>query len=113
MADSYIEVTKEDFAEKILGAPPMQLVIVNFSAAQSTTCQIQEPEFIAISQEYQGRITFAKVNVEGQEEITQQWNVDGVPTLIFFKGARELYRIKGIVMRDKLRRQIEGVLLAN
>lgn len=113
MADSYIEVTKEDFAEKILSAPPMQLVIVNFSAAQSTTCQIQEPEFIAISQEYQGRITFAKVNVEGQEEITQQWNVDGVPTLIFFKSGRELYRIKGIVMRDKLRRQIEGVLLAN
>lgn len=113
MADSYIEVTTEDFAEKILGAPPMQLVIVNFSAVQSTTCQIQEPEFIAVSQEYQGRITFAKVNVEGQEEITQQWNVDGVPTLIFFKGGRELYRIKGIVMRDKLRRQIEGVLLAN
>lgn len=113
MADSYIEVTKEDFAEKILGTPSTQLVAVNFSSAQSTTCQIQEPEFIAISKEYQGRITFARVNVEGQEEITNQWNVDGVPTLIFFKGGRELHRIKGIMMRDKLRRQIEGVLLAN
>jgi thioredoxin-like negative regulator of GroEL len=113
MADSYIEVTKKDFAEKILSAPPTQLIIVNFSAAQSTTCQIQEPEFIAVSKEYQGRITFAKVNVEGQEEITNQWSVDGVPTLIFFKGGRELHRIKGIVMRDKLRRQIEGVLLAS
>ncbi len=113
MADSYIEVTKEDFAEKILTAPATQLVVVNFSAAQSTTCQIQEPEFAAISKEYQGRITFAKVNVEGQEEITNQWNVDGVPTLLFFKGGREIYRIKGIMMRDKLRRQVEGVLLAS
>jgi thioredoxin 1 len=31
--------------------------------------------------------------------------------LIFFKNGQEIYRIKGIVMRDRLRRQVEGVLL--
>jgi thioredoxin 1 len=111
MADSYIEVTKEDFAEKVLNSP--QIVVVNFSALQSGSCQILEPEFVAISKEYQNRITFVKVNVEGQEELTSKWNVDGVPTLIFFKGGNEIHRIKGIVMRDRLRRQIEGVLLAS
>jgi len=111
MADSYIDVTKNNFAEKVLKSP--QIVIVNFSAAQSGSCQIQEPEFVAVSKEYQDRVTFARVNVEGQEELTSKWNVDGVPTLVFFKGGNEIYRIKGIVMRDRLRRQVEGVLLAN
>jgi thioredoxin 1 len=111
MADSYIYVTSEDFAEKVLQAP--QLVIVNFSAEGSSACQIQEPEFVAISKEYQGRMLFAKLNVDTQREITQQWNIDGIPTLIFFKGGNEIHRVKGIIMRDKLRRQIEGVLLAN
>ncbi|HLZ60864.1 MAG TPA: thioredoxin family protein [Ktedonosporobacter sp.] len=111
MADSYIEVTKDNFADKVLQSP--QVVIVNFSADQSGSCQIQEPEFVAVSKEYQDRMTFARVNVEGQEELTSKWSVEGVPTLIFFKGGNEIYRIKGIVMRDRLRRQVEGVLLAN
>jgi thioredoxin 1 len=111
MANSYIEVTQEDFAEKVLDAPT--LVIVNFSTEKSNACQILDPEFEAVSKEYQDQVTFAKFNVTGQDELTSQWKVDGVPTLIFFKGGHEIYRIPGIVMRNKLRRRIEGVLLAN
>jgi thioredoxin 1 len=111
MADSYIDVTNEDFAEKILTVP--QLVIVIFSTDQSGSCQIQEPEFIAVSREYRERITFARVDVNTQQELTSQWSVDGIPTMIFFKGGSEVHRIRGIMMRGKLRRQIEGVLLAS
>ncbi len=110
MADNYITVTSEDFAEKVLNAP--QMVIVNFSASWSSSCQILDPEFEVISKEYQGRVLFAKLDVDQNEELTGQWNVDGVPTLVFFKGGQEINRIKGIVMRDKLRRQVEGALLA-
>jgi thioredoxin 1 len=110
MADNYITVTSEDFAEKVLNAP--QMVIVNFSASWSSSCQILDPEFEVISKEYQGRVIFAKLDVDQNEELTGQWNVDGVPTLIFFKGGQEINRIKGIVMREKLRRQVEGALLA-
>jgi thioredoxin 1 len=110
MADNYITVTSEDFAEKVLNAP--QMVIVNFSASWSSSCQILDPEFEVISKEYQGRVIFAKLDVDQNEELTGQWNVDGVPTLIFFNGGQEINRIKGIVMRDKLRRQVEGALLA-
>ncbi len=110
MADNYITVTSEDFAEKVLNAP--QMVIVNFSASWSSSCQILDPEFEVISKEYQERVLFAKLDVDQNEDLTGQWNVDGVPTLIFFKGGQEINRIKGIVMRDKLRRQVEGALLA-
>jgi thioredoxin 1 len=111
MAENYIDVTAENFAEKILQAP--QLVVVNFSAEQSNACKIQDPEIEAISKEYQDRVTFARLNVGEHEELTRQWNVEGVPTLVFFKGGNEIYRIQGIVMRQRLRRQVEGVLLAN
>src|ERR1700737_4926165 len=88
MEDTYITVTSKDFAEKILGSQHM--AIVNFSAEQSNACQIQEPEFVAISKEYQGKITFAKLNVEGHGELITQWNIDGVPTLVFFKAGQEI-----------------------
>ena len=110
MTKSYIDVTAENFDEKVLHAP--QMVIVNFTANESSTCKIQEPEFEAISKEYQDRATFARLDVTGQDELTRQWDVTGVPTLIFFKYGREMYRIPGIMMREKLRRRIEGVLLS-
>jgi len=111
MADTYIDVSDEDFAEKVLKAQSM--VLVNFSSENSGACQIQDPEFEAVSKEYQGRVTFARINTDKNGETTNQWKIDGIPTIIFFKGGREINRIKGIMMRDRLRRQIEGALLAN
>lgn len=110
MADNYNEVTSDTFAEKVLQAS--QLVVVNFSAKQSNACKIQEPEIEAISKGYQGRVTFTRLEVTGQDDLTKKWKIEGIPTLVFFKSGREVYRITGIVMRDKLRRKIEGVLLA-
>ena len=111
MADSYIDVSDQDFAETVLQAP--QLILVNFSADNSGACQIQDPEFAAISKEYTGRVMFARLNADKNSETTNQWKVDGIPTIIFFKSGREINRIKGIIMRERLRRQIEGALLAN
>ena len=111
MVENYIQVTSENFSEQVLRAS--HLVIVNFSREQSSACQIQDSEFEAVSKEYLDRIIFAKLNVQGQNDLTNRWNVDSVPTLIFFKDGREVYRITGVVMRHKLRRKIEGVLLVN
>jgi thioredoxin len=111
MTDTYIDVSDQDFADKILQSD--QLVLVNFSAENSGACKIQDPEFEAISKEYQGRVMFARINTDKNGETTGQWKIDGIPTIIFFKGGREINRIKGIMMRDRLRRQIEGALLAN
>ncbi|GCE06432.1 thioredoxin family protein [Dictyobacter aurantiacus] len=110
MAENYNEVTPDTFAEKVLQAS--QLVVVNFSAEQSNACKIQEPEIEAISKGYQDRVIFTRLDVTGQEDLTREWKVEGIPTLIFFKNGHEVHRITGIVMRDKLRRMIEGVLLA-
>jgi thioredoxin 1 len=108
---SYIDLTSQDFDEQVLKTP--QMVVVDFSSERSSSCQIFNPEFAAVSKEYLGRVTFAKLDVDKNETLTSQWHVDGIPTLIFFKNGQEINRIKGIVMRDKLRRQIEGALLAN
>jgi thioredoxin 1 len=111
MAENYIQVTKENFSEQVLQAT--HLVIVNFSREQSSACQIQDPEFEAVSKDFLDRIIFARLNIQDQNDFTNQWHVHSVPTLIFFKDGREVYRVTGVVMRNKLRRKIEGILLAD
>ena len=109
MAESYIEVTGEDFAEKVLDTE--QMVVVSFTSSQSPACQIQEPEFEAVSKEFQGRVLFAKLDIDANGEVVQQWNIEGIPTILFFNHGLEIHRIKGILMRGRLRKQIEGALL--
>ncbi len=111
MVETFTQITEANFAAKVTTAA--QTVLVLFYKEGSTSCDIQIPEIEALNREYQERITFARVNVDEQADLTKQLNVDAIPTLVFFKNGNEIYRIKGIMMRDKLRRQIEGVLLSN
>ncbi|HEY0756852.1 MAG TPA: thioredoxin family protein [Ktedonobacteraceae bacterium] len=112
MADqtaSYATVGSEDFTEKVLQVSEM--VVVNFSSDKSDSCQLFEPEFATIGREYHGQVTFARIDVDNNAGLVSQYNVDGIPTVIFFKNGQEINRIKGIVMREKLRRQVAGALL--
>jgi thioredoxin 1 len=114
MADqiaSTITVNNQDFTEKVLQDPKM--VAVNFFSEQSSSCEIFAPEFAAVSQELKDRVTFAQVDVADNESLIKQYSIDGIPTVVFFKGGQEIHRIKGIVMRDKLRRQVEGTLVVS
>ena len=111
MADSYSDVTKDTFNETVLGAS--QMVITLFTSPRSSSCQIQEPEFEVVSKEYQDRVLFTRINVDTEKDLKASNHVDGIPIMIFFKAGKEIYRLTGIMMREKLRRQIEGVLLAS
>lgn len=111
---NYIDITNQDFPEKVLKAKNM--IVVNFSSGKSSACQIFDPEFSAVSKDYQGRATFARLNLDdvpAQDALISDWHIDGIPTVIFFKEGHEVNRIKGIMMREKLRKLIEGVLLAH
>lgn len=107
----FINILSQDFPEQVLQAE--QMVLVNFSSDKSNACQIFDAEFSAVGNEYQGRVTFARLNIDTETSLTNEWKVTGIPTVIFFKNGQEINRINGIVMRQKLRKQIEGTLLAH
>lgn len=107
----FINISSQDFPEQVLQAE--QMVLVDFSSDKSNACQIFDAEFSAVGNEYQGRVTFARLNIDTDTSLTDEWKVTGIPTVIFFKNGQEINRINGIVMRQKLRKQIEGTLLAH
>ena len=102
----FIDISSQEFPEQVLQAEHM--VLVDFSSDKSNACQIFDAEFAAVGQEYLGRVTFARLNIDNDTSLTNEWKVTGIPTVIFFKNGQEINRINGIVMRQKLRKQIEG-----
>jgi len=60
-------------------------VVVMFWANNNGPCQMTDPHFAKLADEFAGRIKFVKMNVETSDKTTDQYKVVGYPTLIYFE----------------------------
>ena len=82
-------------------------VLVDFGAPWCPPCRALEPTFEALSAEYEGRVRFLKVNIDDNPATSQRYGVRGIPTLILFRGGREVERIVGAAARQTIARMID------
>jgi thioredoxin 1 len=103
-----IDVDSSTLKEKVLESKIP--VIVDFWAPWCSWCRRLMPEFDSLSDEYVGRLAFAKVNAEDSPEIASRYGVQGLPTLKFFCGGRPLAEVVGYMPRDALQKQLDTML---
>ena len=85
-------------------------VIVDYWASWCGPCQMMGPVFEEISSDYEGKLNFAKANVEEQQELASQAGVMGIPCLIVFNKGVEVDRIVGFAPKEQLKQKIDAVL---
>ena len=61
-------------------------MIVDFWAEWCGPCKAIAPTLDELAQEYSGRVTIAKVNVDEHPGLAARFQVRSIPTLLFFKG---------------------------
>jgi thioredoxin len=110
VSDAYIEVTDQNFQQQVLGSD--QPVIVDFWAEWCGPCRMMAPHFEALANEYKGRVVFAKLDTDANPGVPTAFGIRGIPTLILFRGGKEVDRIVGAVPRDRVKSHIESALLA-
>ncbi|GAW86977.1 thioredoxin 1 [Bathymodiolus platifrons methanotrophic gill symbiont] len=83
MSDSVLHVTDSNFDELVLkaGIP----VLVDYWAEWCGPCKMIAPVLDEISQEYAGKITVAKLNIDDNPATPSHYGVRGIPTLMLFK----------------------------
>jgi len=89
------------------------LVVVDFWHDRCPWCKRLEPIFQEISDEYEGRVKFAKLNVLESEEnksIAVKHGLMGTPTMVFFCGGKTLSTHTGFMPRDRLKATIDDML---
>ena len=108
MAGKVLEVTDTNFDAEVLQATT--LVIVDFWAPWCGPCKSIAPVLEEISNEFAGKVTVVKVNVDDNPKTPTQYNVRGIPNLVFFKGGKVVDQIVGAVPKDQLVAAISKVV---
>lgn len=100
MAGNVQEVSDGSFEGDILKSSIP--VLVDFWAPWCGPCKSIAPILEEIAQEYTGKIKIFKLNVDENPKTPSQYDVRGIPNLIFFKGGAVVDRIVGAVPKDQL-----------
>lgn len=90
---------KGNFNKLINGDKP---VLIDFHAEWCAPCKAQSPIIKQVAQEVAEKVRIIKIDIDKNQEIAQQYNVRGVPTLALFKNGEIVWRQSGVQTKNKI-----------
>ncbi len=110
MVSSVMDVTSEDFATTVLQTSYQIPVVVDLWAEWCGPCKVLGPVLERAAGEGGGRWMLAKLDVDQNPELAQQFGVQGIPTVVAFKDGEEVDRFTGALPEAQVRAFIERLL---
>jgi len=98
------ELTNESFSEAINSPRP---VVVDFWAGWCMPCKLFAPVFEQLSNEFNGKAEFCKVNTDDCHQLAVKYGIELIPTVIVFRQGKEFERAQGILQKEQIRQMIE------
>ena len=99
--------TNENFAGIIASGEP---VLVDFWASWCGPCRMISPYVDEIAEEYDGKATVVKCNVDDCEDIAAEFGIRNIPTLLFFKDGQVVDRLVGAVPKKQMTDKLDAIL---
>lgn len=103
-----VDVTDADFAQVVAASD--KPAVVDFWADWCEPCRPMSAYVAFLAADYEGRLLVAALDVDENPVVAEQYQVMGLPTLLFLRGGVEVTRIVGLVAYDDLKRQVEQML---
>ncbi len=95
-----LEITEENFEKEVLKS---QLpVLIDFGAVWCGPCKMLDPVVEEIAEEFKKQIKVVHVDIDSNQNLTMQYNVMGVPTLMLIKNGEPLERMTGYKPKNKI-----------
>ncbi|MFH4982636.1 hypothetical protein AB6A40_009345 [Gnathostoma spinigerum] len=99
----------KDAFRKQLDDAGEKLVVVDFFATWCHPCKVMGPKFEKMSYEYGNKAVFIKIDIDAEEEVSDDYDINVMPTFILLKNGKPIARIEGNVP-EELRKAIASNL---
>ena len=84
--------------------------VVDFTATWCPPCKMLAPVFERVSEKYEGRVKFFKVDVDDSVEVAAKYGVQTIPNLLFFKDGQVVDQSVGYVNESQLSSKVDNLL---
>lgn len=88
-----IELTSDNFDEVMVNSDIP--VIIDFWAPWCGPCKMMGPNFEKSAAKFPLKTLFTKVNTEDEQNLGARFGIRSIPTLVIFKGGKEVHRVSG------------------
>ena len=100
MSHLTFEVTDGNFQDEVLKSETP--VLVDFWAEWCGPCRMVAPIVDELAKKYEGKLRVGKLDVDANGNVPETFGVQGIPTLILFKGGQPVQQVVGFRGKDQL-----------
>lgn len=83
--------------------------VVDFWAEWCYPCRMLSPIIDEISNEYAGRVSFGKLNVDENPETPKRFGISGIPTLLIFKNGQLVGKMVGAAPKQRIEAELHKI----
>ncbi len=103
-----LAVTQENFEKEVLKSD--KPVLIDFWAPWCMPCKILTPTVERLAEELKDSVKVCTLDVDESPEVATDLSVLNIPTLILFKGGREVARIMGVNSKEAIEAKIRAAI---
>ena len=99
---------ESNFDEMVLQAKTS--VLVDFWATWCSPCRRIAPIIEELSEEYDGKVSFGKVDTDQNPSITNKYGIKSIPTMTIFKDGKLMSSMVGFHTKDQIKKILDAIV---
>ena len=85
-------------------------MVIDFWATWCGPCRMVAPIIEELANEYDGKVTVGKCDVEEADDIAAEFGIRNIPTIVFMKDGKILDKIVGAASKSKIEEKIKALI---
>ena len=86
------------------------IVLIDFFAEWCMPCLMMAPVIDELSEKFNGKIKFGKVNIDDNQELAQKFDVSSIPNFVVFKDGKKVEQFVGGMSADEFEEKLKMFL---